>query len=27
MKRLIVMTSVFFGTLLIGSILTGMKPF
>ncbi|EAG4417352.1 peptide ABC transporter permease, partial [Listeria monocytogenes] len=25
--RLIVMTSVFFGTLLIGSILTGMKPF
>ncbi|EAH0573089.1 peptide ABC transporter permease, partial [Listeria monocytogenes] len=25
MKRLIVMTSVFFGTLLIGSILTGMK--
>ncbi|EPT8861506.1 TPA: peptide ABC transporter permease [Listeria innocua] len=27
MKRLIVMTSVFFGTLIIGSIFTGRKPF
>ncbi|EAE8346989.1 peptide ABC transporter permease [Listeria monocytogenes] len=27
MKRLIIMTSVFFGTLLIGSIFTGRKPF
>lgn len=27
MKRLIILTSVFFGTLLIGSIFTGRKPF
>lgn len=27
MKRLIIMTSVFFGTLLIGSIFTGREPF
>ncbi|EPF0339202.1 hypothetical protein ACSNPA_002491 [Listeria monocytogenes] len=27
MKRLIIMTSVFFGTLLIGSAFTGRKPF
>ncbi|ECL8006725.1 peptide ABC transporter permease [Listeria innocua] len=27
MKRLIIMTSVFFGTLIIGSIFTGRKPF
>lgn len=27
MKRLIIMTSVFLGTLLIGSIFTGRKPF
>ncbi|MBC1253106.1 peptide ABC transporter permease [Listeria welshimeri] len=27
MKRLIIITSAFFGTLLIGSIFTGRKPF